>query len=164
MQICLSFAELEVPMRLKDVKAVAERAGVGLKGIKIKIDRDIEKMASRVNVANGRARTTPLRTFTNQPVSAGFQHVVDGHFNKPISANRSIFSISEDELKTLLQRERVVKAPVTAIAGGQYVRTLDFLKTIGTTSLKEGGKLTSWIKVFTDKAGNLITTYPVKGL
>jgi hypothetical protein len=35
-------------------------------------------------------------------------------------------------------------------------------RVIGTTTLKDGGAPTSVIKVFTDKAGNLITTFPVK--
>lgn len=40
------FSELEVPMTLKEVKRIAEKAGVGLKGVKLRIDRDIEKMAA----------------------------------------------------------------------------------------------------------------------
>ncbi|WPV63875.1 RHS repeat-associated core domain-containing protein [Chitinophaga sp. LS1] len=56
-----AFSELEVPMRLKDVKSVAERAGVGLKGIKIKIDRDFEKMASNFPyVASAQDKTITL--------------------------------------------------------------------------------------------------------
>ncbi|HMI02913.1 MAG TPA: RHS repeat-associated core domain-containing protein, partial [Pedobacter sp.] len=117
---------------------------------------------SRINVANGRTRFTPLRSSTGQPVSAGFKHVVEGHFDRAVSYNRSVFTIAQDELKSILQSEPVVKAPVTAIDGGQYVRTIDVGKTIGTTSLKQGGVPTSRLQVLTDKAGNLITTYPVK--
>ncbi|MGF6930329.1 RHS repeat-associated protein [Chitinophaga sp. W2I13] len=40
------YSGLEVPMRLKEVRKVAQEAGVGLKGVKIKIDRDASKMAS----------------------------------------------------------------------------------------------------------------------
>ncbi|WP_343691673.1 hypothetical protein [Chitinophaga sp.] len=36
-----AFSELEVPMILKDVKNAAERAGVGLKGVRLRVDRDI---------------------------------------------------------------------------------------------------------------------------
>ncbi|MDO3891459.1 hypothetical protein PL246_23455 [Salmonella enterica] len=120
-------------------------------------------MQSRINVANGRTRFTPLRPSTGQPISAGFEHVLEGHFNQPVANTRSIFDITPDELKTILQSPTVVKSPVTEIPGGQYVRIVDVGQTIGTTSLKEGGGPTSYIKVFTDKAGNLITTYPVKG-
>ena len=52
--------------------------------------------------------------------------------------------------------------PVMALPDGQFVRTVDVGRVIGTTTLKDGGIPTSVIKVFTDKAGNLITTFPVK--
>ncbi len=119
-------------------------------------------VASRINVANGRTASTPLRS-TGEPVSAGFNHVIDGHFDVPIAKNRSVFSIKPDELKVLLQDKKVVSSPVVEIPGGQYTRTVDTGKIIGTTSLKEGGQPTTFIKVFTDSKGNLITTYPVKG-
>ena len=44
---------------------------------------------------------------------------------------------------------------------GQFVRTVDTGQIKGNTALKYGGGPTSWIKVFTDKAGNIITTYPI---
>ena len=117
---------------------------------------------SRVNLANGRTRTTPLRD-SGAPVSAGFQHVLDGHFGKSPTGNRSIFSINPDELKVVLQSAVVVRSPVYEIPGGQYVRIVDVGRPIGISSLKDGGQPTSVIKVFTDKAGNLITTFPIKG-
>lgn len=94
-------------------------------------------------------------------VSAGWNHVVDGHFDVPIANSRSVFSVSKDELKTILQSKNVVQSPVKEIVGGQYVRTVDTGKIIGNTALKFGGNETSYIQIFTDKAGNLITTYPV---
>jgi hypothetical protein len=71
--------------------------------------------------------------------------------------------VPQEEIKTILQSPNVVKSPVTAIEGGQFVRTVDTGKVIGNTALKFGGDETSWIQIFTDKAGNLITTYPVPG-
>ena len=118
---------------------------------------------SRINVANGRTRFTPLRPSTGRPVSAGFDHVLDGHFDVSIANSRSVFNITPDELKTILQSPSIVRTPVTAIPGGQYVRIADVGQIIGTTSLKDGGAATSFIQIFTDRAGNLITTYPVKG-
>jgi len=47
------------------------------------------------------------------------------------------------------------------VTGGQYVRTVDTGKVIANTSLNHGGQSTSWIQVYTDRKGNLITTYPV---
>ncbi|UAC49511.1 hypothetical protein K6959_06670 [Bacillus aquiflavi] len=88
-------------------------------------------------------------------------HVLEGHFNRPLANNRSIFYISPDELKRILQKPSTVKKPIKKLEGGQYVRVVDTGKVIGRSSLKSGGKETTYIKVITDKAGNLITTYPV---
>jgi hypothetical protein len=55
----------------------------------------------------------------------------------------------------------VINSPVTSIGGGQFVRTVNTGQTVGTTALKFGGNPTSSITIFTDSAGNLITTYPV---
>ncbi len=118
-------------------------------------------MQSRINIANGRTRFTPLRPSTGEPISAGWYHVVDGHFNVPLANSRSVFSISPNKLRGILQRPNVVKSPVTAIQGGQYVRIVNTGEVVGNSALKFGGKKTTWIKIFTDKAGNLITTYPV---
>lgn len=63
----------------------------------------------------------------------------------------------------VLQSAVVVRSPVYEIPGGQYVRIVDVGRPIGISSLKDGGQPTSVIKVFTDKAGNLITTFPIKG-
>jgi len=120
------------------------------------------RVQSRINVANDATRFTPVRPSTGQPVSAGFNHVTEGHFDRPVGNNRSVFSISRTELKGILQSEAVVSSTATGITGGQYVRTVDVGRTIGTTSLKQGGTATSRLQIITDRAGNLITTYPVK--
>jgi hypothetical protein len=60
-----------------------------------------------------------------------------------------------------LQKPDVVKSPVTALGGGQYVRTVNIGDVVGNTSLNHGGAQTTWIKIFTDITGNLISTYPV---
>ncbi|WP_275445941.1 WXG100 family type VII secretion target [Paenibacillus sp. ACRSA] len=115
---------------------------------------------SRINIANGRTRFTPLRD-TGEPVSAGFDHTLEGHFNRPLANSRSIFSIEPDKLKEILQSSDVVKSTVTDIGGGQFTRTVNVGEVVGNSALKYGGGDTTWIKIFTDKAGNLITTYPV---
>lgn len=116
---------------------------------------------SRINLANGRTRFTPIRPATGKPVSAGFEHVLDGHFNRPVANSRSIFSVTADKLKQILQSSKVVKSTVSEMPGGQFKRIVDTETIVGTTALKHGGNPTSWIEVITDKAGNLITTYPV---
>lgn len=118
------------------------------------------RVASRINLANGPTRFTPLRS-TGQPVSAGWKHVLSGHFNRAVSNSRSIFSISPEELRGILQSPKVVRSPVTAIGDGHFVRTVDVARTIGTSSLRKGGGPTSVLTVYTDSAGNLITTFPL---
>ncbi|MBC1591330.1 hypothetical protein HCI97_08805 [Listeria welshimeri] len=122
---------------------------------------DIGVVQSRVNVANGRTRFTPTRPSTRKSVSAGFEHVLDGHFNRPIANSRSVFSVTADKLKQILQSQNIVKATVVEMGGGQYKRIVDIGEIVGNTALKYGGTPTTWIEVITDRAGNLITTYPV---
>ena len=76
------------------------------------------RVQSRINIANGQTRFTPLRE-SGEPVSAGFEHVLEQHFDRPLANSRSIFSITPDELKTILQTDSVVHSSVLAIPGGQ---------------------------------------------
>ena len=115
---------------------------------------------TRINLANGRTRFTPLRESGN-PVSAGMQHVIDGHFNRSLSNSRSIFTISVEDLKGILQRKSVIASQIIDLGNGQYKRVVDVGEIIGNTALKYGGKPTSWIEIITDVKGNIITTYPV---
>lgn len=121
--------------------------------------RGFGRVQSRINLANGPTRFTPLRA-SGQPVSAGWEHVVSQHFDRPIANNRSVFTISQADLRALLQSRQVVQSPVSLIEGGQFVRTVDVGHPIGTSALNRGGGPTSVIKVFTDEAGNLITAFP----
>lgn len=119
-------------------------------------------VASRINIAQGSTRYTPLRTSGNSSL-AGFKHVVEGHFNRPLANNRSIFSITPEELKVILSDRRVVASPVRQIGGGYFERVVNVNRTIGRASLNHGGVETSYIRILTDVKGNLITAYPVKG-
>lgn len=134
---------------------VVVRKGNGIQNLLVNPD------TSRINIANGITRFTPLRMGSGEFVSAGWKHVVDGHFNRALGGTRSIFSISEDNLKSILQSKTVVNAPLTSLPGGQFVRTVDTGMVIGNVGLTHGGGPTSWIKVITDYKGNLITTYPI---
>ncbi|MEO7594690.1 MAG: hypothetical protein ABI134_25980, partial [Byssovorax sp.] len=117
------------------------------------------RVQSRINLADGTTRSTPLRN-SGARVSAGWKHVLEGHFNRPVSNNRSVFTISPTEARALLQSKQVVDSPVSYLAGGQYVRTVDVGRAIGLASNNAGGGSTSVLKVVTDEAGNLITAYP----
>lgn len=64
-------------------------------------------------------------------------------FMRDILIDLSIFNINKSELKVILQNPKVVKAPVKAIPGGQYKRTVDTGQVVGNTTLKQGGKPTT---------------------
>ena len=87
--------------------------------------------------------------------------MIAGHFNVPLTKTRSVFTISPEELKQILQRPHVVGESVTALAGGQYMRIADTGTIVGNVGLKFGGGTTTRIAIYTDRAGNLITTFPV---
>lgn len=98
---------------------------------------------------------------SGEQVSAGFNHVEEGHFNRPITPRNSVFRITPLELGQILQSKEVVRAPVSCVPGGQFSRTVDIHRIIGTTNLRDGGQPTSRMQIFTDHGGNLITAYPV---
>ena len=118
------------------------------------------RVQSKINIAKGQTRYTPLDKDGNV-IDAGWKHVVKRHFNGELSQGTSKFTITQDELKKILQSDNTVSATVKSLDDGQFVRTVDTGQIIGNTALKYGGGPTSWIKVFTDKAGNIITTYPI---
>ena len=68
---------------------------------------------------------------------------------------------TQEELKTILQSENTGSANGKSLGDGQFVRIVDTGQIVGNTAVKYGGEPTSWIKVFTDSVGNLITTFPV---
>lgn len=113
---------------------------------------------SRVNLRNGSAEE-----------GAGFNHVLDRHFNP--SKNASQFSITPDELKGVLQSKEVVNTPVSRVlysdiklANGtierlaRYVREVTLDSNIGVD--KFSGSPTNIMTVLTDKYGNLVTATP----
>lgn len=69
--------------------------------------------------------------------------------------------MTQDQLKSILQSPQVVNSPVSVGGNGIFVRTADTGQIIGNTALKFGGTETSWIQVFTDRSGNIITAYPI---
>lgn len=83
------------------------------------------RVATRINLADDRTRTTPLLRESGHQVSAGWKHPVEGHYNKQVAPNRSVFTIPQRDLRAILQSDVVVKSPVTRVSGGQFVRTVD---------------------------------------
>ncbi|MBC2250274.1 hypothetical protein HCB49_09770 [Listeria sp. FSL L7-0123] len=78
-----------------------------------------------------------------------------------MSRYKGQFTIPESDLKNILQSKQVVNTPVKQIESGDFERVIDIGKNLGTVKPSLGGQTTTWIKVITDKAGNIITTYPV---
>lgn len=108
---------------------------------------------SRINIQNGNAK-------------AGWEHLVKRHFSgKP---NASQFTISQSEVKSLLQNPDVTKVPISKIqisdnkATGQkeilYQRVVMLDKPIGID--KFSNKPTNTMTILTDKHGNLVTDTP----
>ncbi len=112
---------------------------------------------SRINIANGPTRVSPSQ-------NAGFNHVVARHFNSGVNAGQ--FTISQADLKDILQKPSTINAPVTYDSiSGNYSRTIDVGYTIGTVKPsipKVGGNPTSRIKIYTDSLGNLVTAFPME--
>ena len=106
-------------------------------------------------MANGPTRFSPSN-------KAGLSHVIDRHFSPKKNAGQ--FTITVDELKDILGRKDVINTIGTfSQESGQYVRIVDVGRDIGTIKPSIpviGGQSTSWIEIYTDIKGNLITTYP----
>lgn len=107
------------------------------------------RVQSRVNLRNGSASE-----------GAGWEHVVDRHFNS--TKNASQFTVTQQELRGILQSETVVNTPISraleSADGIRYVREINLNRTIGVD--KFSGQPTSIMTVLTDKFGNLVTATP----
>ncbi|WP_347324087.1 RHS repeat domain-containing protein, partial [Paenibacillus wenxiniae] len=90
----------------------------------------------------------------------GFQHVLTEHFS---SKNKSQFTISPDELRSILSDKSVVSVPITrtldSADGVRYVREVNLGIPIGTDKFNDF-KPTSTMTILTDKNGNLVTASP----
>ncbi|EOL8941882.1 hemagglutinin repeat-containing protein [Cronobacter dublinensis] len=147
----------------KLAEAIAGSKGPTANGYKISngADKAISKadlehpiVQSRINVQNGNARE-------------GWEHVVKRHFSG--KENASQFTLSQTEVKSILQSSDVAKIPISNThksinkATGQqetlYERVIIFDKNIGIDKFS-GGNPTNTMTILTDKKGNLITATP----
>ncbi|QEQ22201.1 hypothetical protein F0U64_07305 [Achromobacter xylosoxidans] len=91
----------------------------------------------------------------------GWDHVVLVHYSGKES--KSQFTISQAELRVVLQSSQVVGAPIVKSVltkeGVRYFREVDMKRPVGTDAFN-GHKSTSIITVLTDVEGNLITATP----
>ncbi|MBT2293583.1 adhesin [Paenibacillus albidus] len=90
----------------------------------------------------------------------GFKHVVVEHYS---TKNKSQFTVSQDELRSILSSKEVVSTPVTRTLeskdGIRYVREVTLDRAIGTDKYNDF-KPTSKMTILTDSKGNLITASP----
>lgn len=93
----------------------------------------------------------------------GMEHINDRHLDP--SVNASQFSISESDLRNVLQDPKTISTPINrempSADGVRYAREVDVGKTIGTDKYNNG-QPTSVMTVLTDKYGNLVTAFPGK--
>ncbi|VUD50969.1 hypothetical protein TDB9533_01327 [Thalassocella blandensis] len=109
------------------------------------------RVQSRINVRNG-----------DGSKNSGLNYALGKHGGAG-PANKSQFLISRSEIRSLLQSNQVVRSQVNiSSTSGNYMRVVDVGKTIGRYPINSGGRATSHITVITDKAGNLINTFPGK--
>lgn len=122
----------------------------GSDNIIAKADLEHPIVQSRINVQTGNNKE-------------GWIHVLKRHFSG--KENASQFTLSQSEVKTILQSKEVAKIPISNKqisknkATGQneilYERVVKLDTNIGID--KFSGKLTNTMTILTDKKGNLIT-------
>ncbi|CNI41111.1 Uncharacterised protein [Yersinia thracica] len=103
---------------------------------------------SRINIMTGDRR-------------AGWEHVVERHYSG--KTNASQFSISQQELKVVLQDKNIVQTRISRVIqsndGPRYERVIDMGRNIGFDRFS-GGEQTSIMTILTDRSGNLVTVTP----
>ena len=110
----------------------------------------------------GKALKVPGRVQSRINVSNdSWTHVINEHFNP--AKNKSQFTVSQDELRSLLNNKSVVNSPVvgTLNVGDklQYVREVNIGYNIGIDKFSSNSP-TSIMTILTDSKGNLITATP----
>ena len=114
----------------------------------------------RVNVAH----KTPDPS--NPSKERGFDYAMGKHGQNATNPNKSQFTISDNEVKKLLQNSSVVRSPVYNIKqnnNGVIVYETDkFVRqvNVGTDIGILNGKPTQVITIITDRKGNLVNTFP----
>ena len=114
--------------------------------------------------SSGNSDSTPGRTQSRINVTNdGMDHINDRHLDS--SVNASQFTISESDLRSLLQDPNTVTTPITKTVqsgnGVSYVREVDTGQVIGTDKFNSN-EPTTVMTVLTDKYGNLVTAFPGK--
>ncbi len=136
--------------KAKKVKEFIKRIFSGFRKNASSIVKVPGRVQSRINLKTGSVSE-----------GAGWLHVLNEHFSP--AKNKSQFTISQSELRTLLQSKEFVGTPVTrtlqSSKGVRYVREVDVGKAVG-NDMFNNFKPTSTMTVLTDEFGNLVTATP----
>jgi hypothetical protein len=119
------------------------------------------RAGGQIKLALGKTRFTPINV-NGKKDDAGLEHINSRHFHN--NNNQSQFTISIEALKTFLQSLLVTKAEIIVQGvglGTKYKREVDCGFEIGRVRINDGGYATTYIRVITDRAGNLITAFPI---
>ena len=104
-------------------------------------------VATRINIKTGDNK-------------AGMTHAWNNHGGDMSRTNKSQFTISKDEVVSILQDKKTINTPAYRLPSGDYVRNVDTGRIIGHNAKGKNTGPTSIMSVITDKKGNLVTTYP----
>ncbi|WP_085116944.1 VENN motif pre-toxin domain-containing protein, partial [Serratia proteamaculans] len=134
-------------------KTAAEATAAKAEAVTANAAKEVWKgsiVQSRVNLKNGDGST-----------GSGLDYAWKKH-GGDWGSNKSHFTVTQDELKTILQSDTVVKTSVQySPSTGNYIRTVDMGKNIGVDTMNNSTP-TSIMTVITDKQGNLVNTFPGK--
>ena len=116
-----------------------------------------QQSSDSANSAPGRAQSRI--NITND----GMDHIGDRHLDPNVNASQ--FTISESDVRKLLQDPNTVSTPITrelqSADGIRYVREVNVGRPIGTDKFNNS-QPTSVMTVLTDKFGNLVSAFPGK--
>jgi filamentous hemagglutinin len=144
---------------------IADSVKYGARGIKhgddlVDIAKGIDNGAS---VSKGTVKLDGMPPIVQSRINIsndGWDHVIKRHFS---NKNASQFTISQNELSSLLSSKDIVNSPVIrsldSADGVRYVREVTLDKPIGLDKFNDF-QPTSTITILTDKHGNLVTATP----
>jgi len=94
---------------------------------------------------------------TQGTIKYGLDHIVYNHWWSSGIADKSRFAIDIGlrQLKALID---AAAGPITRVEGNSYVLERNVGRIIGTDAV---GNPTSWLRVITTQAGEVITAYPI---
>ncbi len=146
-------AEVAETLASQVVKSAGKKAGANARtvvGLVDVVNNPITgSVQSRINLASGNSKF-------------GMIHIIKQHLSGKL--NKSQFSISEAELRGVLQSRRLVSSPIVEVVeskshGYLYIRRVDMGRIVGSDYLK-GNAPTNFITTMSDKYGNIVTAFP----